>query len=678
MKFGRVAYWMCCGAVAALHSAVFAQQLAWKPEFLPPGAGAQAQTSPLRIRVVGIPADTPQRLAVELDAIDVTSLAQLDGTDIVVTPAQPLAFGPHQLRLVEYLQDGSIAERGQWSFDIRKSAAFREAGFQANVTLNATERAADHNIGGTVDRTQGNGSAQLQGAVANEAWKANASASVVANSQSSQMPRQEGHVDIGQYLVAAQDGAVAGRIGDHAVGPDSLVMQGFARRGVSADLSASGIGRVTGFSMHTTPLAGSQNMTGVADSRNRVDGAVATLDPFAGRPDNLVVSGTYVDGEGTTLSGPGVAGSDQAFGGRAGGVVADANLFDKLLRLRGEYARSSFDFDGIGSGLDAQSGHAYSGLVNYLPWHSLAVLDQPLVWNVGAERKVLSTFFHSPANPGAIADRDATQAFTGLNWYGLNLQAAAGREHDNVDDLPLVPRTESVQHSISLNYVPVRPAAPSPAGTVSLPWYGQPVLMASYMTLKKDLSSNPGGLPLSEGPLHETKNLALGAQFQYSQANWGVTHGRVADTDFSGLAPDTVTASDRLQAGFQVSKLNVGTFVQHDRTDNLTQDARSQAVSGGATLAYPFTDRLMSNLAYTVRHAWAPQIPSDEIDGDTTLGVNWAVLAAKGIQPGLALGTDGNYHHCRDKTADSTQPNPACLDSYQVFLRLSVTWAPTY
>ena len=643
-----------------------------------PGAGAQAQTSPLRIRVTGIPEDVPQRLAVELDALDVTSLAQLDGADILVTPTQPLAFGSHQLRLVEYLQDGSIAERGQWSFEIRKSAAFREAAAQANVTLNATDRVADHNIDGTLNRLQGNGSAQLQGAVANEAWRTNASASVVANSQSSQMPRKEDHIDIGQYLVAAQSGALAGRIGDHAVGPDSLVMQGFARRGVSADLSAGGVGRVTGFSMHTTPLAGSQNITGVSDGQNRVDGAVATLDPFAGRPSTLVVAGTYVDGEGTTVSGPGVAGSDQAFGGRAGGVVADAILLDKLLRLRGEYAHSSFDFDGIGTGLDAQSGHAYSGLANYLPWHSLAVLDQPLVWNIGVERKVLSTFFHSPANPGTVPDRDMTQAFTGLNWYGVGVQAATGREHDNVDDLPLVPKTESVQHSVSLNYAPAKPPAQSPAGTVSLPWYGQPFLTASYMTLRKDIASSPGGSPFSQGPLHDTKNLALGAQFQYSKANWGLTHGRVDDTDFTGLSPDTRTVSDRLQAGLRASKLNVAAFVQHDLTDNLTQDARSQAVSGGATLLYPFSDRISSSLAYTARHAWAPQTPADQITGDTTFGLNWTAVAAQGSRPGLGLGMDGSFHHCREKAADPTQPSAACLDSYQVFLKLSVSWMPAY
>src|SRR5258708_35158940 len=224
---------------------------------------------------------------------------------------------------------------------------------------------------------------------------------------------------------------------------------------------------------------------------------MAMINPFAGRPDDLAVSGTYVNGEGTTLKGAGVAGSNQVFGGLAGGVVEDATLFDRLLRLRGEYAHSAFVFVEAGTGLDAQSGHAYSGLANYLPWRSLMVLDQPLVWNIGGERKVLSTFFRSPANPGAVSDRDRTQAFTGLNWYGLNVQAAASREHDNVDDVPLLPRTDSVQRSASLNYAPVRAAVQSPAGAAAFPWYGQPNFAASYLSLKHDRSSSPGDFPLS-------------------------------------------------------------------------------------------------------------------------------------------------------------------------------------
>src|SRR5258708_19787571 len=141
--------------------------------------------------------------------------------------------------------------------------------------------------------------------------------------------------------------------------PEGLVMQGSARRGISADLSGGGIARITGFSMHTTPIAGSQDLSGVGDSHNRLDGVIAMINPFAGRPDDLAVSGTYVNGEGTTLNGAGVAGSNQAFGGRAGGVVADANLFDRLLRLRGEYAHSAFAFDGSRTRPPPHSAHPY-------------------------------------------------------------------------------------------------------------------------------------------------------------------------------------------------------------------------------------------------------------------------------------------------------------------------------
>jgi hypothetical protein len=675
MRRAWIGGWACASVMMTLHAIAFAQAPQWKPQFVQPEPGTAGQTAPLRIHVVGIPEDTPERLGVELDNIDVTALAVLDGTDIVVTPAQPISFGAHVLRLVESARDGSIVERGQWAFEIRKSAVFREAHLQANAMLNATQRIAEHNA--NAGRQQANGSAQVQGAVANDDWQAKGAASIVANSQSDQMPRHDGHLDIGQYLIEAQRGAVSGRIGDQgAMAPDNLVMQGFARRGVSADVVAGGVARFTGFSMHATPVAGSSNLTGVQDRQDRVDGVVATLSPVQGRPEVLALSGTYVDGNGTSASGAGVAGSPQSFGGHAGSVAADARLLDQLLRLRGEYARSGYDFDGTGGTLEQQSGHAYSALANYLPWHQLMVLGQPLVWNVGAQKQLLSTFFHSPANPGAVADRDMRQAFTGVNWYGLNAQASAGKEHDNVDDLALLPRTESTQHSFALNYVPILSAAPTPGTPPPVPFYGQPNLTASYMTLKKELANNPGALPLPLGPLHETTNLMLGAQFQYARWNWGLGHTRVADKDFANLTPETRTNSERVQAGVQLAKLLVGGSLQYDHADDLTNDTRTQAVTAATTLAYPFTERVTSNVAYSVRHARAvPQ--SDQLASDTTIALNWVVVPPRAQRPGFSLGLDGSYHACHEKLASSA-PEAACFNSFQAFLRLSLSWMPTY
>lgn len=369
-----------------------------------------------------------------------------------------------------------------------------------------------------------------------------------------------------------------------------------------------------------------------------------------------------------------MAGSPQPYGGHAGSLVADAQLFDKLLRLRGEAAHSSYDFDGVGVGLEPQSGHAYSGLANYTPWHSLNVLGQPMVWNVGAQKKVLSTFFQSPATPGAISDRDMGQVFSGLNWYGLSAQAAAAKEHDNVDELALVPRTRTTQHSFSLNWVPVRAGAQASA----MPWYGTPSLSASYVTVSKELTDTAGSFLLSVGPLHDTSNLMLGAQFQHATWNWGATHTRIEDKDFAGYTPDTVTTADRLQAGVLVSKLNLGASVEHDKTEDLTNVARAQAMIGGATLAYPFTERVSTTLTYNVRHAWSDVPASDQITSDTTLGLNWMVVAPSGQRPGMSLGLDGSYHSCRDKLAVSSSFGAVCVNSYQAFVRMSVSWMPSF
>ena len=672
MRHAGIGGWVCGGALALAHAFAFAQQASWKPEFVAPQAGAAAQTAPLRIHVAGIPADTPQHLAVELDDIDVTALAALDGSDIVITPAQPIAFGKHTLRLVEYTPDGGIAERGEWAFEIRQSAAFLQSQLQANVTLTATQRVAKHNVDTTTGPLQGTGSAQIQGRVANETWQANGSMSLVSSSQTAQMPLQESHLDIAQYLLAVQSGRVAASVGDHpALGPESLVMQNFTRRGVTVDLSAGSAAHVTGFSMSAAPLVGSRNLSGTNDDRNRIDGMVATLFPLPGRPDALALSGTYVDGESTGLTGASVGGPTQGYGGHAGSLAADAQLFDKLLRLRAEAAHSSYDFDGAGVGLEPQSGHAYSGLANWTPWHSLNVLGQPLVWNVGAQKKVLSTFFQSPATPGAIADRDMGQVFSGLNWYGLSVQAAAAKEHDNVDDLALIPRTKTTQHSFSLNYVPLQGATPA------APWYGTPSLSASYVTVSKELSDNAGSFLLAVGPLHETSNLMLGAQFQHATWSWGATHTRVEDRDFAGYTPETVTTADRLQAAFLVEKLNVGASVERDKTDDLTNVTRAQAMIGSATLGYPFTDRVSSNLTYNVRHDWSDVPASDQTTSDTTLGLNWVVVAPNGQRPGMSLGLDGSYHSCRDKLAASSF-GAVCENSYQAFLRMSVSWMPTF
>ncbi len=683
----RMALLCCCLTGPAIARA---QQPSWTPQLVEPAAGTRAPADALRIRLAGIPQDSLERLGLELDEIDVTALVTMEGDTAVLTPVQPLAYGQHRLRLTEQAKDGSVVERGLWPFEVHKAAAARDAKLQGSVTARAGYRALDGNLDNAPRRAQADAAGQFNGSYASETWRTNAMLSFIANSQSNHMPRQTGHVDLGQFLIAADSGKYSLKAGDHAIGPDSLVLQSFARRGVSAAASApDGTASITGFAMHGSQLMGAAHGLGVTDSSDRVDGVLAALRPLPGNADALELSGTYVTGEtqaplgvsaaggaGTPLSG--VAGGPSAGAGRASSVAADSNLLQKRVRLRGEYATSRYDFDGADPTLAAENGHAYSGLVSYTPWHDMKLAEQLLAWNMGVERKRLSTFFRSPSNPAAISDRDTTRVFTGVNWYGLDLQASASRDSDNVDDNPLVPRTTSRQRNAALTYVPpFDPAQQANGQPAPLPWYGRPSFSASFMGLNREFVEL-GGVAYNI-PVHSTYNNSFGASFQYARGAWSLTHSRVRDRGYGAapdLTPTTSTTATRLQGNLRVlEKLDLGGQLFSDTQENADTMIRTRGLGGGFNLGYPFTDRLSGMLSHALRHGWTSDGADDGLTSDTTASLNWVLEPAREAKPGVTLGVDGSYHDARNHGSASLTPG---VSMYQLFLRLNVSWMPTY
>ena len=181
---------------------------------------------------------------------------------------------------------------------------------------------------------------------------------------------------------------------------------------------------------------------------------MATVQPIPGNAEALALVGTYVNGGSDGQASTSVIGGPGASDGNAASIIADSSLLQQRLRLRGELAKSSYDFDGSAGDLAPLGGHAYSGLATYVPWSDMVVSGHPFLWNMGLEKKLISTYFHSPSNPSAISDRDMSRVFTGVNWYGLDVQVNAGKESDNVDDNPLIPVTDSRQRSGVITYSP--------------------------------------------------------------------------------------------------------------------------------------------------------------------------------------------------------------------------------
>ena len=645
-------------------------------------------TEPIRIAVPALSTDKLEPLVLELDGFDVTRLVAREPDRLVFKPPQPLAWGQHQLRLVERAANGEILERGKWTLEIRKSSAFREARLQSNMVLSVTQRTSNDDLTPpTPARDLTAGAAQFQGVLADADWRITGQADLLHNSQEALMPRSYNHgrVDIGRYLFTGAQGPVSAAIGHQSVGTDGLIMQGFNRRGVSARLGTqeSRIS-LTGFSLHAQDIIGFHEGLGISSSDNRVDGVVIGTRPVTPGRDGMAVSATYLSGEGPSQSGVGVGGDATSTSGRAGSLVVDGNTLNQRLRLRGEYAVTYYDFDGRGrdtdgdgvidSNLPGEGDRAYSFLAVYAPWRDKTVAGKPLALNIGIESKRLGTYFRSPANPTGIADRELLRGFTSLRWSGLDVQMSHGRETDNVNNQTLLPRIRTYLNSLSVGYAPSLPvqkdsALPPP----KLAWYGRPFYNAALLAMDQDVTQAGGSL--STGRLHATRNLSLSANFAYPMWSWSVGHVLGKDDDFTNLASDTRSRSTQLSANMRLGqKLTIGPTVQWNNIEDRDNRSRdSKTLNTGLNLGYAFTQRLSGNLGYNLYRRKVADDSANTRTQDITGQLRWTAIQTQGARPGVALSLEGQYSDAGDRVTASNNRS-----SYQVFLKAAISWLPSY
>ena len=142
------------------------------------------------------------------------------------------------------------------------------------------------------------------------------------------------------------------------------------------------------------------------------------------------------------------------------------------------------------------------------------------------------------------------------------------------------------------------------------------------------------------------------------------------------MTPLTRSASTQLQGNFRFfEQLIVGVNAFNQIADNVDAGIKTNGVGGGLNLAYPFTDTVSSMLSYSTRHDWATDASNDSVTRDTTASLNWVVDTARGAKPGITLGLDGSYHNVSNNSGMSMQ---SAGSMYQVFLRLSLAWSPSY
>ena len=452
-------------------------------------------------------------LRVELDAYDITSVVMLDARRLVL-PVRELALEPgrHALRVTRSDASGATVLL-ELVLDVYQRPGVRRAGRQWNVLLSNAWQVDEYPHPDDSNRSQTEAILQWGGEIEKATWRASHSLDALYSpgvplTNTWQLPGYELLVE--RSLGSARVGLA---LGDDAVPLDNLLFSGFNRRGLRAVFSALEE-RVQAqlFTLHTDAVTTADVAVVPLDTDTSMVGGFASFAPFASRPDALVFSAGWVDGNGTN-GGAGVAIPEGAFttGGSAWNAALDGYAWQRALWLHGEYARSDFDADGSGIRVNDDA-TAASLQLSSNGGLTFAALD---TWSLAVEHRRIGAHFFALSNLSLPGDVELRGARAGLGRRGFTLEASALSQRTDVDDQALHPRIDTRARGITLQYAPMW----ADAARAPWRWLGTPALTFSFeRTANRDVDGDAAALGFEVDD--EQRNSA--AALQFSAENYGI------------------------------------------------------------------------------------------------------------------------------------------------------------
>jgi hypothetical protein len=611
----------------------------WNAKFYPPSTGQDILT-------ITLPDETTTPLAVELDNIDITELIVQNGNSLNYRPVEALIAGQHTLRLIALLPDGSIIEKSIWSFitqgpaeqAIQAEAWLKSASFKAETLTEFSNRLKSRNIGANAPHhTIASGSGQAYGQAHGDNWVVNAEGNYLLQSDKS-LRQTSAPLDIGEYtLSAAHQGQLANTqltVGHHDTGIDSLLIAQFYRRGMSAQI-ASKQDRISAnaFAFNAENVIGSDNISGISDQNNRLNGFSARVKPFSSDQDALTLTTMYYDGE-RTQEGFGIGSVDETATGSGWGIAAEKQWLNNQLKFQSHYARSQFDLDGKQGLAPEDDSNAFTVLLEANPFNQTSILGQSLNLTIGSQYERIDTFFQSLANQGLASDRDAVTLYSNLYWENLSIDLQLSRETNNVDDLIGLPTDELQQFTWNSSYIFTPSNEPNH-------WLGSPYINFSGFTSQLDRDKTPTGYIGSDTDTRSNSYTISGGS-NYETVYWTLSHTRGSFNDDTNTTNDTSNDLSSFDFGWQAAydilltgNLQYATFKDKDNGDNSYD---TQMGLGLVTELIP--KKLNLDLNYNLnRSAGATDLPNRHIL-NTELG--WTFRQATYNRPGFSLALRGS------------------------------------
>ncbi len=605
-----------------------------------------------------IPVEKLQHLSMELDGFDVTSFISREGDRAIFRPPQPLAYGPHQIRLVEYLPDGSINELALYNVDVRKSSLLRQVDVAVSADLSAIHRLAENHLDTDIARDQQNGGAIFSAKAADGDWQAGADMDLIYNSQLNQTANDR-RLDLANGTMSFSRGAMSALAGDQVIPGSGMVLNDYARRGVSGTLHLGELhSEFTGFALRSDPLSGFSHWPGMTDENNRAQGIFWTFTPLTQQPERLHITSTYLEGEGSS-SGEAVAGNSEVVSNHAGSVVVDSQIWDQRLQLRGEYAYSNTDLDASGNLLDESGDNALDLMAIYnQPQREL--LGSAFYWNVGAQHKRVGLSFYSLGNVGQETDTIIDQVFGEMNWGGLALGGKINRLMDNIDDDPRFPHLFTDGIGFWTRYSPTELSQPT--GIMQL--FANPTFTFTGDHVSRKYKDTP--VVFAGDDIDEVVDLiTVGMNFAPGSWNWDIMQTYEHTQDYTGAISDSRRDNTHVSLAVPVTEyLTLSSGFDYDRTREFDNNTESKSYIGNITASINAMDnRLSADISYDYQRDIGDGL-DDNSDYTVQASTSWVAIEAKPSHPGLSLFLNGSYQHDQE--------------SCEIFAGVTVNWQAQY
>ncbi len=602
-----------------------------------------------------------QGLLVEVDGIDVTQMLEILPEAVRFTPVEPLEPGWHELRLIHETQEGELKELGRWEFETRRSARFREVAWALEGDVQVMRRVRDDLEAPDSGPMQSQGGLRMVSRQADGSWRLDSSADVVHSTENGLFPGGR-EVDLNEYAVALQWPQFAVTLGHQQIPADSLVLSQFSRRGLSvAGTAPDGRYRAIGFMTRTEAVTGIDNFFGFRDRGHRTEGVVVSAEPFSTPEQQWVFSAVYVDGRGDSDGEGELEDAAGGIGGEAYAVIADGRLGAQTWRVRGEFARSRMDFDGVGQGFAAEPAGAYNVAVFYSP--RPAGDGEQWSWNAGLTRSRVEPWFGSLGDLDLPSDRESRSVFVTATHPRVSVESRIALENDNVEADPLLPVVENRLYSVALTYSPEAAEDPSPGGFRQ--WFGPPDVGVSWLADRQRQVQTPDGY--SGDPVNvDLREVTASLAFEGDYGGWSLNHTMTRNLDRSadtGRVEQRMTGLDLRLDLFEPVTVNPQWVVTRER-----EAQTGRVVEGwlaGLVLGLNVIEDLEASVSYTIERQ------TDAFDGGVIrseageYGVSWSIREPTQRSPGVALFSNGAMEHREGEEGGS---------SYQIFLGIRIGW----